>query len=506
MRSAALTLVAVAATTARPQRHEQRDTVLVRARDRVTRKDLILTVSRDAGMEDLVDSYKQKIVEIADRTQQWLAKADAAYERDARTHDDERARAAGSSHAAMISVMDHGAKGDGVADDKAAFEAAVAAARGVKRAVVLLPAGHTFLLSPIALVEESDLEIRIDGVLRAPPMDRWPPPPREDSALSAERQRVRYAFLELRRCRAIVISGRGTIEGQGQPWWARRKVRPEVRAPALLVIRESHDCAVRYLSLVESPFYHVVVLDSERVTLDRLRIATPPGSVNTDGVDVLDSSDVVISKCHVSTGDDNVAIKEGSRRVQVLGGLFHKGHGLSIGSLGERHTEQSVEDVLLANVRFYRTSNAARVKTWQGGRGRVRNVTFSNLDVRGVYHPLVLDQFYCPESQHPGVCANETDAVAVSDVKVSGIVGWQTSGVTAMLHCAQSKPCDVVATGIDVRSVPGCSNVVRCLNVASRPGAACAGGDNMHGFRLDIPRPLTAALGDVPCVHTSAHP
>ena len=94
----ALTLVAVAAATARPQRHdEQRDTVLVRARDRVTRKDLILTVSRDAGMEELVDSYKQKIVEIADRTQQWLAKADAAYERDARMHDDERARAAGSS-------------------------------------------------------------------------------------------------------------------------------------------------------------------------------------------------------------------------------------------------------------------------------------------------------------------------------------------------------------------------------------------------------------------------
>ena len=140
MRRAALTLVAVAATTARPQRqNEQRDTVLVRARDRVTRKDLILAVSRDAGMEDLVDSYKQKIVEIADRTQQWLAKADAAYERDAREHDSERlARAAGSSHAAMISVMDHGAKGDGVADDRAAFEAAVAAARGGMNKVCLL--------------------------------------------------------------------------------------------------------------------------------------------------------------------------------------------------------------------------------------------------------------------------------------------------------------------------------------------------------------------------------
>ena len=449
-------------------------------------------------------------LEIINQKRKWVAGADAAYAKDAREHDGERERAAqakaASTQRTVISVMDHGAKGDGVADDKAAFEAAVAAARGVKRAVVLLPAGHTFLLSPIALVEESELEIRIDGVVRAPVMERWPRPPQEDASLSAERQRMRYAFLELRYCRSLVISGSGAIEGRGQPWWRRRKRRPEIRAPALLVIRESSDCVVRYLSLVESPFYHVVVLDSERIKLDRLRVATPSGSVNTDGIDVLASSDVTISKCHVSTGDDNVAIKEGSRRVQVLGGLFHKGHGLSIGSLGERHTEQSVEDVLLANVRFYRTSNAARVKTWQGGRGHVRNVTFSNLDVRGVYRPLVLDQFYCPESQHPGICANETDAVAVSDVKVSGIVGWQTSGVAAMLHCSQSKPCGVVATGLDVRSVPGCSNVVRCLNVVPRPGAACANGDDMHGFRLDIPRPLTAALGDVPCVHTSAHP
>ena len=44
-------------------------------------------------MEELVDSYKQKIVEIADRTQQWLAKADAAY--GATPHARRRARTGG---------------------------------------------------------------------------------------------------------------------------------------------------------------------------------------------------------------------------------------------------------------------------------------------------------------------------------------------------------------------------------------------------------------------------
>jgi len=501
LRRAALALLAVAAA-ARPPPREQRDTVVVRARDQVTQKDL---VARGAGLEELTEAYTQKITEIDERIKQWLAKADAAYARDAHANDAERlARAAGSSQAVLISVLDHGAKGDGVTDDKGALLAAVSAARGKKNAVVHLPAGRTYLLSPIALVKETDLEIRIDGTVRAPPMERWPPPPEEDASLSAERQRMRYAFLELRYCRFVVISGSGTIEGFGRPWWRRRKREPEFRAPALLVIRESSDCVVRHLSLVESPFYHVVVLDSERVTLDRLRIVTPSGSVNTDGIDVLASSDIIINKCHISTGDDNVAIKEGSKRVQVLGGLFHKGHGLSIGSLGERHAEQSVEDVLLADVSFYRTSNAARVKTWQGGRGHVRNVTFTNLDVRAVGQPLVVDQFYCPASQHPGTCANETDAVEVSDVTVSGLTGWHTSGVAAMLHCSQSRPCGVVVTGLDVRSVPGCSNVVRCLNVVSRPGtASCADGDDMHGYRLDLSRRQRRALArnGASCVH-----
>lgn len=186
------------------------------------------------------------------------------------------------------------------------------------------------------------------------------------------------------------------------------------------------------------------------------------------------------------------------------GGVFHKGHGLSIGSLGEGGTTASVEDVSLRDVRFVRTSNAARLKTWQGGRGRIRNVTFRDLDVRGVGQPLVVDQFYCPASQHPGACANETDAVAVERVAVSGITGWHTSGVAAMLHCAPSSPCDVEVTGLRLSSAPGCSNVVRCLNVArpADPSAACARGDEMHGYRLDLSRRQRREMaGNVSCVH-----
>ena len=97
-------------------------------------------------------------LEIINQKRKWVAGADAAYAKDAREHDGERERAAqakaASTQRTVISVMDHGAKGDGVTDDRAAFEAAVAAARGTTNAVVHLPVARCctriLLLLPLA--------------------------------------------------------------------------------------------------------------------------------------------------------------------------------------------------------------------------------------------------------------------------------------------------------------------------------------------------------------------
>lgn len=76
-----------------------------------------------------------------------------------------------------------------------------------------------------------------------------------------------------------------------------------------------------------------------------------------------------ITDCNVSTGDDNLVLKEGTRDVLAERCYFRDGHGASIGSLGEANSTGSVRDVVLRNCTFVRTDNAARIKTWQvGGR------------------------------------------------------------------------------------------------------------------------------------------
>lgn len=427
--------------------------------------------------------------------------------------------------AVIISVMDHGARGDGIADDRPALERAIAAAQEVpatdrlKVVVVHLPESFTFLLSPVVLSPTArNLELRIDGTVLTPTMESFPPAPRASRKMTPELQRMQYAFIEVANADKLKISGFGSVEGRGAEWWRIRKREPMRRAPSLLLIRDSKDVAVSHVELRNSPFYHVVILRSKKVRLKRLNVSTPSNSVNTDGIDILASSDVRVKDCWIATGDDNVAVKERSEYVEVVGGTFYKGHGLSIGSLGERGTEASVSHVHLADVTFVKSVQAARIKTWQGGRGHANNITFKNLTVQGVGIPIVIDQFYCPVSQHPADCTNSSKAVAISDVTIDGLSGWHTSGVAAMLHCSEAIPCSVNLANLSLVAVrlaslfpitsssqaPGCSNIVRCFNVVPgnrphrtlsvlSPGggsiiAPCSNGNEMHGFRLDRTR------------------
>ena len=65
------------------------------------------------------------------------------------------------------------AKGDNVTEDTAAVAGALAAAGRAGGGVVLLPAGHTFLLRPVQLL--SHVELRVEGNIAAwPEIATWP--------------------------------------------------------------------------------------------------------------------------------------------------------------------------------------------------------------------------------------------------------------------------------------------------------------------------------------------
>ena len=366
-------------------------------------------------------------------------------------------------------VEDMYAAADGVTDDTEKLRAALAELKAAGGGTVHFPEGRTFLIGPI-VVSEPNVVLCVDGTIVAPPKPDFPDAeclaaddPTCERKGSPERRRLDYSYLVVSGARNVTITGKGAIDGNGEGWWEVRRYTPFVYAPVLVKIQDSAQVAFRGLRMVRSPFYHLVVLDSRDVSIEDVVIKAPEEAPNTDGVDILGSANVRIRRCSVDTGDDNCAIKEGSRNVLVENSVFAKGHGVSIGSLGEHGTRGEVENVRFENIVFNGTRWCSRVKTWQGGTGFVRNITYNKVLMQGVDVPLMIDQYYCPASQHPGPCAEQPAAVKISDVEFSDIRGVQKSGIAATLKCSRTVPCENVRVrNVYVKPAWGASNAFEC--------------------------------------------
>lgn len=74
----------------------------------------------------------------------------------------------------------------------------------------------------------------------------------------------------------------------------------------------------------------------------------------------------------------------------------------SIGSLGWAMNEAGVHNVTVESSTFTGTQNGVRVKSWaRPSNGFVRDVHFRHLTMNNVENPIIIDQYYCPNSHCP---------------------------------------------------------------------------------------------------------
>lgn len=309
------------------------------------------------------------------------------------------------------------------------------------------PGDKTFLVQPGGLQAElRNVLVRFEGFLLGPELATWNPkleswPPgscaygeagcSRRSGASPEFARSQWSLLHLHGSVNVTLEGPGGIRAPGSSFWAVRNARPAVRGYCLLKLEQSQHVRVSGLALADSPMYQVVVMRSHDVDLQGLRIAVrdarlgDDGPHNTDGVSIIASHHVRLRDSEIESGDDNVVIKEGSHMIHVEGLQLRRGKGISIGSLGERGAEdQVVTDVLFRNVSVQQSVHGARIKTWQGGRGLVRNVSFEDFRVRDVSFGILIDQLYCPPSQRPEGCDSDAGAaISIQDMRFRDFTG-----------------------------------------------------------------------------------
>lgn len=71
----------------------------------------------------------------------------------------------------------------------------------------------------------------------------------------------------------------------------------------------------------------------------------------------------------------------------------------SIGSLGVQSSRASVEKINVHDCNIFNTLTGVRIKTWQGGSGYAKAITFANINITAAWSPIIIDQYYCNGGQ-----------------------------------------------------------------------------------------------------------
>ncbi|XP_009606259.1 polygalacturonase QRT2-like [Nicotiana tabacum] len=340
-------------------------------------------------------------------------------------------------YAGSFNVLDYGAAADGITDDSQAFlnawNDACSSAGGSPE--VIIPPNMIFLLSPVTFrgpCNSENIYFVISGRLVAP------------SSPGIWTGQDASQWLAFRNVSGLIVDGSGTIDGQGQGWWDQScRYHPDMEgctrlAPTALKFIFCSQSSISNIYFGNSAQTHILIERCNGFKVDSVMIESPGNSPNTDGIHIQSSQYVAITNSKISSGDDCISIGDYTSNVQIYNIQCGPGHGISIGSLGKGGNFAQVENIHVSNAFFYGTTNGARIKTWQVGRGYVRDVIFENLEFNSVKNPIIIDQNYCDVR---GACKEMVTGVQISNVIYQNIFGTSSTNIAINLNCSMSVPC-----------------------------------------------------------------
>ena len=233
---------------------------------------------------------------------------------------------AGSACAApkTFQINDYGAKGDGAALDTASIQKAIDAAAAVGGTVTMKPG--TYLTGSIFLKSGVTLDVPEGATLiGSEKLDDYPMLP---TRIAGIEMTWPAALINVRDQHNVVITGKGTIDGDGPIWWKsywdlRATYEPkglrwasdyDARRPRLILIQNSSDIQLGGgILLMRSGFWTVQILYSHDIHLDGVTIRNNEGGKgpSTDGIDIDSSRKVLVEHADIDVNDDALCLKAG---------------------------------------------------------------------------------------------------------------------------------------------------------------------------------------------------
>lgn len=317
----------------------------------------------------------------------------------------------------FFNVTEYGAVGDGVTLCTQAIQKTVDACHATGGGTVYLPAGR-YLSGAIFLKSNVTLHVGEGATLLASTnFEDFPPIKPGWRIRSDDTQRSSLITgLDLEN---IAVIGRGTLNGQGKPWWdalrkdndrkdGQQKILTYGR-PRVINLYRCRNVLIEGVTIIDSPSWTVHPVGCDNLIVYGLSIINPESGPNTDGVNPESCRNVRIADCFIDTGDDCITLKSGedeegrlkarpTENVTITNCVMYKGHGaVVIGS----EMSGGVRNVVASNIVCVGTDRAVRIKSTRGRGGVVENIRFSNFVVENVAEPIYITTFYTKTQPEP---------------------------------------------------------------------------------------------------------
>lgn len=206
-----------------------------------------------------------------------------------------------------VNILDYGAVADGKTLNTKAFNDAVLACHKSGGGYVLVPEG-TFLSGTIQLLSNVYLNLAPGAVILGSPNYSDFRGPRKGANFKST-----VADLTISQCNSLImadnaknvgITGFGIIDcGRSE-----KLINDPDNRPFTVVFADCYDVYVEKVKLINSGLYTVFSLRCERMKFDGVTVDTYD-SMNGDGLDFDGGKDVLITNCHLETGDDSIGLK-----------------------------------------------------------------------------------------------------------------------------------------------------------------------------------------------------
>ena len=301
-------------------------------------------------------------------------------------------------------------------------------------------------------------------------------------------------------------NGYGTLDGNGQVWYDFINGQSNYpRRPHQITFTGIYNSVIADMRFVQSQMWTMTIIEAENVLLENIYISSTSNdsssTVNTDGADTIYANNITFRNWQVTNGDDCVSTKANSTNILIEDVSCRHGGGIALGSIGQYASRyEFMENITAHNISFDNNFYVGYIKTFTGvqqgyppnggggGKGFLKNVSFSDFTVQNTSIPFVVTQ--CVSFEGADQYCN-TSLFNLEDISFTGLKGTLnsgTNGTVAQIQCSGDSPChgfEIKDVDLKDDSTGKIAELYECDNVVQPEGFACtASVPEKRGLRL----------------------